>query len=161
MKLPGDFTQSAALYVLAANSDRKGIERLLKESESIDRGSERRAAASILYQRYAELDPAAAVEHMMSSDDGFDPSWLYTVFYNGPARTSTAPSPVLRSSMTNSVKWSAPPLSVRATTCQSVNVRPSDRSWMCKSGCGSVHGRPTLAESGGTCVAIRSGDRRP
>ena len=82
MKLPGDFTQSAALYVLAANSDRKGIERLLKESESIDRGSERRAAASILYQRYAELDPAAAVEHMMSSDDGFDPSWLYTVFYS-------------------------------------------------------------------------------
>jgi hypothetical protein len=82
MKLPGDFTQSAALYVLAANSDRKAIERLLKESESIDRGSERRAAASILYQRYAELDPAAAVEHMMSSDDGFDPSWLYTVFYS-------------------------------------------------------------------------------
>ena len=82
LKLPGDFTQSAALYVLAANSDRKGIERLLKESESIDRGSERRAAASILYQRYAELDPAAAVEHMTSSDDGFDPSWLYTVFYS-------------------------------------------------------------------------------
>src|SRR5688572_9301100 len=58
MRLPGDFTQSAALYVLAANSDKKGIERLLEEAESIDRGSERRAAASILYQRYAELDLA-------------------------------------------------------------------------------------------------------
>lgn len=82
MKLHGDFAQSAALYVLAASTDQKGIERLLEEAESIGRGSERRAAASILYQRYAELDPAAAVEHMMRREAGLDPNWLYGVFYS-------------------------------------------------------------------------------
>jgi len=82
MKLPGDFTQSAALYVLAASMDRKGIERLLEEAESIGRGSERRAATSILYERYAELDPAAALDHMMSRKEAPESEWLYTVFYN-------------------------------------------------------------------------------
>lgn len=82
MNLHGDFAQSVALYVLAASRDRKGIEQLLEEAESIGRGSERRAAASILYQRFAELDPAAAVEHMMSREAVLDPSWLYGVFYS-------------------------------------------------------------------------------
>lgn len=82
MELPGDFAQSTALYVLAASSDREGIERLLREADSIDRGSERRAAISILYQRYAELDPAEAVEHMMRRNGGFDTNWLYAVFYS-------------------------------------------------------------------------------
>jgi hypothetical protein len=82
MKLHGDFAQSTALYVLAASRDRKGIEQLLEEAESIGRGSERRAAASILYQRYAELDPAAAVDHMMSREAGFDPNELYSIFYS-------------------------------------------------------------------------------
>lgn len=82
LKLHGDFTQSAALYVLAASSDKKGIERLLDETETIDRESERRAAATILYQRYAELDPGAAVEHMMNREAGLDTNWLYAVFYS-------------------------------------------------------------------------------
>ena len=82
MKLHGDFAQSAALYVLAASTDKKGIERLLEEAESIGRGSERRAATTILYERYAELDPAAAVEHMMHREAGLDSNWLYAVFYS-------------------------------------------------------------------------------
>jgi len=82
LTLRGDFAQSAALHVLAANSDRNGIERLLDEAEAVQRGSERRAASSILYQRFAELDPEAALEHMMRRESGVDSSWLYAVFYS-------------------------------------------------------------------------------
>jgi hypothetical protein len=82
MKLEGDFTQSAALHVLAASQDEEGIERLLDEAKSIGRGSERRAASSILYQRYAELDPEAAIDHMMRREGELDLNWLYAVFYS-------------------------------------------------------------------------------
>ena len=82
LKLPGDFAQTTALYVLAASKDQAGIERLLEEAKTIDRRSEGRAAASILYERYAEIDPKAALEHMMRGDAGFDPSWLYGVFHS-------------------------------------------------------------------------------
>ena len=82
LKLPGDFAQTTALYVLAASQDQDGVERLLAEARSIKRVSESRAAASILYGRFAELDPEAAVEHMMRSDPGFDPNWLYGVFHS-------------------------------------------------------------------------------
>lgn len=81
MNLRGDFTQTATLYLLAASTDRKGIERLLEEAESIGRESERRAAMSILYQRLAELDPGAAIDHMLARKDGPDSDWLYAVFY--------------------------------------------------------------------------------
>jgi hypothetical protein len=81
LKLQGDFTQSAALYVLAANSDEEGIERLLDEAVTVGRASERRAAATILYERYSELDPAAAVEHMTKHAEQFDINSLYAIFY--------------------------------------------------------------------------------
>jgi hypothetical protein len=81
MRLPSDFTQSAALHVLAAGADRQGIERLLDEAETIGRESERRAATNILYQRFAELDPEAAVAHVLARPAGFDPNWLYGTFY--------------------------------------------------------------------------------
>ena len=81
MKLQGDVAQSAMLYLVAAGADEPGIERLLEEAESIYRDSERRAATSILYQRYAELDPAAAVDHLLNREAGFDPNWLYAIFH--------------------------------------------------------------------------------
>ena len=81
MRLRGDFAQTTALYVLASSQDRAGLERLLNEAASIRQASERRAASSILYQRYAELDPEAAVAHMMAREADFDPTWLYGVFH--------------------------------------------------------------------------------
>ena len=81
MRLRGDFAQTTALYVLASSQDKAGIERLLDEAASIRQASERRAASSILYQRYAELDPEAAVAHIMERDVDFDPTLLYGVFH--------------------------------------------------------------------------------
>lgn len=81
MRLRGDFSQTTALYLLASSRDRNGIEQLLREAASIRQPSERRAAIAILYGRFAELDPEAAIEHIMSRDADFDPGWLYGVFH--------------------------------------------------------------------------------
>ena len=80
MNLRGDFMQTAALYLLASSVDRNGLERLLGEAAAIKQDSERRAATSILYSRYAELDPEAAVEHMLRRQD-FEMSWLQSAFH--------------------------------------------------------------------------------
>lgn len=82
LKLPGDFSQTTALYVLAASSDQTDIEQLLEEAKTIGRQSEGPAAASILYERFAEIDPEAAVAHMMRDDASFDANWLYGVFHS-------------------------------------------------------------------------------
>jgi len=80
LRLKGDFTQTAALYILASTVDRKGLERLLTEAAALKQPSERNAATSILYARYAEIDPEAAVDHIMRRAD-FQPGWLQSVFH--------------------------------------------------------------------------------
>ncbi|MGH8249291.1 MAG: hypothetical protein ACREVI_01120 [Steroidobacteraceae bacterium] len=82
LRLRGDFAQTTALYVLASSQERSGIEQLLNEAASIGQASERRAAASILYERYAELDPRAAVAHIMNRGADFDPNWLFGIFHS-------------------------------------------------------------------------------
>ena len=81
MQLRGDFLQTTALYVLASSKDRTGIEQLLNEAASIQQVSERSAATSILYGRYAELDPEAAIDHIKRRGADFEPGWLYSVFH--------------------------------------------------------------------------------
>ena len=138
LKLPGDFAQTTALYVLAASQDQDGIERLLAEARSIKRVSESRAAASILYGRFAELDPEAAVEHMVRGDSGFDPNWLYGVFHS----------------------WARTDLEAALKRASKLDDRSRQMAGMAiPSG---AHGfRLALAEGRGACVAKRAGDGRP
>ena len=63
--LTSDFEQTAALYALLRDARRPTVERLLAEAEDLRPRRERLAAKSILYARYAELDPLAAVDHAL------------------------------------------------------------------------------------------------
>jgi hypothetical protein len=81
LQIKGDFAQTTSLYVLASSSDQAGIEHLLEEAMTITQASDRGAASDILYSRYAEIDPAAAIDHMMKRPD-FDPGWVRTAFHN-------------------------------------------------------------------------------
>ena len=65
--LPSDFQQTLTLYALLADADRETLERLLDEAEHLRPRREGRAAKSIIYSRYAELDPHAAVERIIAS----------------------------------------------------------------------------------------------
>ena len=64
--LPSDFQQTLTLYALLADADRATLERLLDEAEHLRPRHEGRAAKSIIYSRYAELDPHAAVERIIA-----------------------------------------------------------------------------------------------
>ena len=64
--LPSDFEQTAALYALLRKADAATLERLLEEAEGLRPRSERLAAKSIIYARYAELDAPAAVARILA-----------------------------------------------------------------------------------------------
>ena len=63
--LTSDFEQTATLYALLREAGRPTVERLLEEAEQLRPRRERVAAKSIVYARYAELDPLAAVDHAL------------------------------------------------------------------------------------------------
>ena len=61
LALPGDFSQTEALYVLAGRSDAEGVRELLDEANRIADPTDRNAALSILFLRLAEVDPRSAL----------------------------------------------------------------------------------------------------
>ena len=66
--LASDFEQTAALYALLRTADEATLERLLEDAEGLRPRRERLAAKSIIYARYAELDPLAAVERVLAQE---------------------------------------------------------------------------------------------
>lgn len=73
-----EFERTAALYGALLDADSGDVERLLQEADGLRLQRQRRAAKSIIYSRYAELDPLAAVAHVESR--GADARFLGTVF---------------------------------------------------------------------------------
>lgn len=61
LALPGDFTQTEALYVLAGRADSAAVQELIHEANRIADPTDRNAALSILFLRLAELDPLSAL----------------------------------------------------------------------------------------------------
>ena len=61
LRIPSDFEQTAALYELIRYAGAAQLERLIEETDTVPGASDRQAALSILYGRYADLDPDAAV----------------------------------------------------------------------------------------------------
>ena len=66
--MPSDFEQTAALYAMLRAADEATLQRLLEEAEDLRPRRERVAAKSIIYARYAELDPLAAVERVLARE---------------------------------------------------------------------------------------------
>ena len=66
--MPSDFEQTAALYAMLRAADEATLQRLLEEAEDLRPRRERVAAKSIIYARYAELDPLAAVERVLAQE---------------------------------------------------------------------------------------------
>lgn len=72
LALPGDFSQTEALYVLAGRADSAEVQDLINQSNRIADPTDRNAALSILFLRLAELDPLSALT--MSRMRGFGSS---------------------------------------------------------------------------------------
>lgn len=74
-----DFQRTAALYDSLLDADSGAVERLLQEAGWLRLQRERRFAKAIIYKRYAELDPAAAVARIVARG-AEEERFLSTVF---------------------------------------------------------------------------------
>ena len=68
LKFESDFDQTVALYNLLANADESLVKDLLVQTQDISQESQRHAAISIIYARYAAINPKNALEHAQNSD---------------------------------------------------------------------------------------------
>ncbi len=67
-KLASDFDQSVSLYLLLARADVSDLERYISESFAVSSRNQRDAALSIIFGRYAALDPNAALDRALALD---------------------------------------------------------------------------------------------
>ena len=89
--LPSDFQQTLTLYTLLADAKRETLERLLDEAGHLQPRREVRAAKSVIYSRYAELDPNAAVERIIAGRHvGAKPSPARASFFGFGLSTTAA-----------------------------------------------------------------------
>ena len=65
-KFASDFDQSVSLYLLLARADTGDLERYISESFSISTRNQRNAALSIIFGRYAAIDPNEALERALA-----------------------------------------------------------------------------------------------
>ena len=80
-QLPSDFERAAALYDVLRNANAPTIEDLLREAGESRAGE---ATKSIIYARFADLDPGAAVDHIVDARE--DKRFLTNVFSNWAGR---------------------------------------------------------------------------
>lgn len=66
LQIPNDFDQTEALYALAGRSGADQLQSLIEEANRLSIDGERLAALQILFLRYSEIDPQAALIHLDS-----------------------------------------------------------------------------------------------
>ena len=66
--LASDFEQTAALYVLLRGADQHTVERLLGEADGLRSRRARLATKAVIYARFAELAPLAAVDRVLAEN---------------------------------------------------------------------------------------------
>lgn len=76
-----DFEQTVALYSLIRDAAVSDLERLLEETALVPGVTDRRAAISILYARYADLDPEAAMAHVAANPSAADAVAVRSIFH--------------------------------------------------------------------------------
>jgi hypothetical protein len=77
LRLPSDFDQTEALYVIAGRSDSAAVQDLIDQANRIADLSDRRAALSILFSRLTDIDPESAVAiagHAFAGDQSVEAS---------------------------------------------------------------------------------------
>ena len=81
MLISSDYAQTRALYNLGASASVTQLEKLIEEASGLSQVSERRAASSILYARFAELDSQAAVDYLLDHEGAYSSAWFSAIFH--------------------------------------------------------------------------------
>lgn len=90
LALPTDFLQTAALYGLLERADVADLKRHALDAKALRDSSDRRAALSIIYLRFSELDPDGAVDHLYAIGAPDRDYVLYTLFFSWAKRNLDA-----------------------------------------------------------------------
>lgn len=79
---PTDFSQTVATYVLAADADELRLRGLIAEADGMRHQGDRAAVLAILFSRYGEIDPRAALAHL--DEIGLSPkaNLLFAIFHS-------------------------------------------------------------------------------
>lgn len=76
-----DFDQTIAIHVLLANADEAFVLDLLRQAETISPPSQKEAAFSIIYSKYADIDPARALANAEGLPVGIHRRVLMNIFH--------------------------------------------------------------------------------
>lgn len=121
LRLDGDFAQTAALYRLLSRADRTNVERLVSETDGLDVGGDRQAALSILFSRYADLDPREALDFLQHRGGSYNDVELRSIFHvwsrrdlEGAVAAAETLEPRLRSIATSAILSSRDDLAMPA-----------------------------------------------
>ncbi|MCZ6643079.1 MAG: hypothetical protein O7F71_15995, partial [Gammaproteobacteria bacterium] len=74
------FQLTASIFALARDADEAELVRLLDEVAELRPVSFMQSATGALYQRYAELNPIAAFDHVLSRRHLFESQWIMQIF---------------------------------------------------------------------------------
>lgn len=86
LTIDSEFEQTARLYELARTAGLARLQELIEETATIPYEADRRAALSILYSRYADIDPADAVDHLLERHSAHWEAELASVFHSWARR---------------------------------------------------------------------------
>ena len=82
LSLPSDFQQTAALYKLLTNSGIEELKRFVIEAQEIEDSNDRKTGLSIIYGRFADIDPEAALNHVIDADISDPRNIVWSIFFS-------------------------------------------------------------------------------
>ncbi|MDH3647959.1 MAG: hypothetical protein OER80_14455 [Gammaproteobacteria bacterium] len=100
LELPTDFAQTEALYIVAGRAHTAELEQLIQQAVVIADRYDRVAALDILFSRYVEIDPIAAVDYLLMIDLDVDGQIISSVFRDW-ARSDTNAAIATANSLVN------------------------------------------------------------
>ena len=101
-----DFDQTVALYTLLERADEALVLDLIREADSISPPSQRVAALSIIFSKYAHIDPYRALEHAKNLEEHLYFRMLPSIFHSW-SRSSLEEALLAAETLDGNLPWSA------------------------------------------------------
>ena len=101
-----DFDQTVALYTLLEHADEALVLGLIQQTESISPPSQRIAALSIIFSKYAHIDPYRALEHAKNLEEHVYFRMLPSIFHSW-SRSSLEEALLAAETLEGNLPWSA------------------------------------------------------
>ncbi|NNL94741.1 MAG: hypothetical protein HKO64_03895 [Xanthomonadales bacterium] len=82
LKLPSDYQQTSALMKMLDAADEQDLQRYVEQALTIEDDRDKSGGLNLIYSRYLDLDPDAAVDHWLRESRPNTPDILVSMFYS-------------------------------------------------------------------------------